>query len=206
MTLEPPPHRGPFSREQLLGAAARLRACPSHPDNDTPEFSHLKKGKVTLVTGLSNTTRSRFIVGLIIGMLDSGRASQAPTILYCNRRWTHQEATKALVQQTADRMIGGDYTDFSDALIMAIQVIERSGLVYDNTARTIPEVTKRVSDQIQALKLIVVDGLEHFISENCEENSHSRLTEMLNQLKALAKATMLPIIVSAPPLDGRIKV
>jgi hypothetical protein len=199
MTLEPPQHRGPFSREQLLGAAARLLDRSCHPENDTAEFGHLKKGRVTLVTGHSNTARSRFVVGLILGMLDFGRASLAPTILYFNRRWTHQEAAKALIQQTTSRMLGSFSTDYRETLIMAIEYIEGSGFIFDNTAGTMNEICRRVSDGAQAPKLIVVDGLEYFRPETHQKRTTPALPEMLDELKTLAEETMLPVIASVPP-------
>lgn len=198
-TLEPPPHRGPFSKKQLIEAAARLLSQSSHSD-DPLEPTYLEKGKLTLITAPSNAVRSRFIVGLIDGVMDSGRAQKTPGILYFNRRWTDQEAAKALIQQAANRMLGGDLTDYKDVLILAIEHIERSGLVYDNTARTINEICRRVSGQALPPKLVVVDGLEHFNPETGEGNPDTTLPEMLNQLKGLAKETRRPIIVSSPAL------
>jgi replicative DNA helicase len=196
--LEPPPLRGFFSREQLTDAAASLLRRSSHPD-DSPESGYLTKGGLTLITDFSNTARSRFIVGLIHGMMDSSRLHKVPRILYFSRRWTHQEATKALIQQAAKSSLGGDTAEYRDALITAIGHIRLSGFVYDNTVRTMDEICRRVCDEAQSAKLIVVDGLEHFSPETIDENLLSPLPEMLHQLKALAKETMLPIIVSAPP-------
>jgi len=199
--LDPPPRRGPFSKEQLLRVAARLM-------ERTPEEAYaaesrlLNKGKLTLITGPSRSTRSRFIFGMLSGIMGSSRSGKRPAIWCFNRRWTDWEAMKALLHDATSRLLdSGQITDM-DAWIMAIEQVAQSGLIYDTTRSSIEEICRTVRmehDQAPG-KLIIVDGLEYFQSCSKEEVPLSKLAEMLDQLKALALETTLPVIASTQPL------
>jgi replicative DNA helicase len=162
----------------------------------------LNKGKLTLITGPSRSTRSRFIFGMLSGIMNSSRNNKAPAIWCFNRRWTDWEAMKALLHDATSRLMHSGQIPDTDAWIMAIEQVAQSGLVYDTTRASIEEIcrTVRMEHDKAPGKLLIVDGLEYFQSNSKEETPLSKLPEMLDQLRTLALETMLPVIASCPPL------
>ena len=109
---------------------------------------------------------------------------------------------KALLNDAASRLMGSGQIPDTDAWIMAIEQVAQSGLVYDTTRASIEEIcrTIRMKHDKAPGKLLIVDGLEYFQSNSKEEPPLSKLPEMMNQLRTLARETMLPVIASSPPL------
>lgn len=140
---------------------------------------------------------------MLSGIMNSSRNNKTPAIWCFNRRWTDWEAMKALLHDATSRLLGFGQIPDRDAWIMAIEQVAQSGLIYDTTRSSIEEICRTVCtehDQAPG-KLIIVDGLEYFRSNSKEEIPLSKHPEMMDQLKALALETTLPVIASCPPIQ-----
>ena len=173
----------------------------------TPQFALeclcLEPGKLTLVSGPSNTTRSRFALGLMSVLMESPAGIVTPTIWYFNRNWTHHEVMTNLLHFFASRFSQRTSSTRMDFLMWAMEAIQHSGLVYDTASPPIDEVCRRVDAEnaSQPGRIVVVDGLEHFHPEDSQRKLSRSLPEYLHQLRQLAHATSLPVLTTCPPLQ-----
>jgi hypothetical protein len=195
--LEPPPHFGSFSRAQLLRIAAKLTEQAS-PADYTLESLFLGQGKLTVITGSNNTARSRYIIGMLSVLMHSGRKHEASSIWYFNRRWTDHEAMKALILNLTSLCMNTSKSPCNDDWIRAIEQIELSGLIYDNTIACVEDICRKVhqAHRRKTGKLLVVDGLDYFQSCKTGPTLEAILPSMLNELKSLSREMMLPVIAS----------